>query len=168
MLTNIKVSELKPIAQVIEDIKTSNAEDIQNSLKYHAEELVKHIEKAELLRQAIGLLDACEVELRSTWTTRTFVEFDLGFFKGKGGSATLKSILIAIRRALGCSLVLHRKEVCDVDGKKDNGISVTLKASAFPVTIAYQKLPPRHLKGQKPRCRIVTRKVKTLVCERPV
>lgn len=153
--------ELRPINDIIVDIRRETEEEIQRSTQSARQRAEDRIRAVELNRQAFALLDAAGFDLYlAEYLKGTSYTLDLGYFpQTKAGNKALVESLRKVRVTLGCRLENEGKEIADC---KKKHITYTLKPVDFPnIRVTFERrLPP----GAK--CRIVTQRntYRSLVC----
>lgn len=156
-----RVIELRPIGDIIADIRKETDEEIERSAKYARERAEDRIRAVELNRQAFALLDAAGFDLSlDSYLKGTSYTLALGYFpQTKAGNAALVETLRRVRVTLGCRLENEGKDIGDC---KKRHITYTLKPVEFPnINVTFQR---RLSRGAK--CKIVTQRstYKSLVC----
>lgn len=158
MLKSFNFTDLKTMAQVTEAIAKERDQNIENSRKYWEREFEENLKRADLLRQALAKLDACGVDLEADWVTNTRLDINLGKFSRRlSDRRRLAETMRAIREALECPVEEDSKSL---DDSNVGLVRVKVRPRDYPmVHIEYvTKLP------KKAKCRIVTQRIKTLVC----
>jgi hypothetical protein len=97
-----RLVELRPLDDVIADIRDRAEQRRKEFLAYLAKETEEHIALVEQNRQACALRDGAGIDLElPSWNRGMSVRIDLGFFPWtKAGRRRLRDQLIAIRKAL--------------------------------------------------------------------
>lgn len=166
MLTNRdNMMPVRPLADLTKESEATMEKETQLAIERNRQYHEARCRKAEIVQKALAALDAIPEEIPVRWAGNYHLDIELGTFTRRPTDrARLSRLLVAMRKALGSALKWVSNDLDD-DGKH---IVVTLRQadSEQAVTIRYNVPVPRKGKdGKKPKCRVVKRVYRTLVCD---
>lgn len=168
MLTNntFAIGSLRTLEELEQASARSLERDIQGSIAYHRKSHTARGRQAATVRRVLMALDGIPEEIPVSYAGEYRLEISLGRFTGRKSDRTrLSRLLVAIRGAIGAPLKHGGNDLTN-DGKR---LLVELRPEECEqaVVISYEvPLPRKGRDGSRPKCRVVRRVVRELVCER--
>ncbi len=141
---------LRPLEEVVAELRTSMADRIVNQIKYVTRDHEQRIERVTKNRDALVRLDEAGFEIRlGSWQDGSSYALELGFFPNtKAGNKALSEQLRKARMALGCRLEGLSKSVAN---EKKRTVLMALSARDYPgISVTFERKLPTSAK-----CRLV-------------